>query len=63
MISGQFICQFLSFFLDSSDRNSACCKDCMFERKGKVCQEPMNATCKGRSYCTGEASVVFIFIF
>ncbi|KAK7150250.1 hypothetical protein R3I93_011491 [Phoxinus phoxinus] len=39
-----------------SDRNSACCKDCMFERKGKVCQEPMNATCKGKSYCTGLSS-------
>uniref|UniRef100_A0A672NUA1 ADAM metallopeptidase domain 17 n=1 Tax=Sinocyclocheilus grahami TaxID=75366 RepID=A0A672NUA1_SINGR len=36
-----------------SDRNSACCKDCMFEKQGKVCQEPMDATCKGRSYCTG----------
>uniref|UniRef100_A0A8C2FG79 ADAM metallopeptidase domain 17b n=1 Tax=Cyprinus carpio TaxID=7962 RepID=A0A8C2FG79_CYPCA len=39
-----------------SDRNSACCKDCMFEKPGKVCQEPMNATCKGSSYCTGLSS-------
>lgn len=36
-----------------SDRNSACCKNCKFEKRGKVCQEPMEATCKGRSYCTG----------
>uniref|UniRef100_A0AAY5KGQ6 ADAM metallopeptidase domain 17b n=1 Tax=Esox lucius TaxID=8010 RepID=A0AAY5KGQ6_ESOLU len=35
-----------------SDRNSACCKQCQFETKGKVCQEPINSTCKGRSYCT-----------
>ncbi|XP_016348034.1 disintegrin and metalloproteinase domain-containing protein 17-like isoform X1 [Sinocyclocheilus anshuiensis] len=39
-----------------SDRNSACCKYCMFEKQGKVCQEPMDATCKGRSYCTGLSS-------
>uniref|UniRef100_A0A8C1I2V5 ADAM metallopeptidase domain 17 n=1 Tax=Cyprinus carpio carpio TaxID=630221 RepID=A0A8C1I2V5_CYPCA len=39
-----------------SDRNSACCKDCMFEKQGKVCQEPMNATCKGSSYCTGHSN-------
>ncbi|TRY55956.1 hypothetical protein DNTS_011341 [Danionella cerebrum] len=42
--------------IQCSDRNSACCKDCMFERQGKVCQEPMDATCKGRSYCTGNSS-------
>uniref|UniRef100_A0AAY5KY99 ADAM metallopeptidase domain 17b n=1 Tax=Esox lucius TaxID=8010 RepID=A0AAY5KY99_ESOLU len=39
-----------------SDRNSACCKQCQFETKGKVCQEPINSTCKGRSYCTGNSS-------
>ncbi|KAL2082000.1 hypothetical protein ACEWY4_021818 [Coilia grayii] len=39
-----------------SDRNSACCKDCMYEVEGKVCQEPINATCKGMSYCTGISS-------
>ncbi|XP_030626690.1 disintegrin and metalloproteinase domain-containing protein 17 [Chanos chanos] len=39
-----------------SDRNSACCKDCMYEKKGKVCQEAMNATCKDMSYCTGNSS-------
>ncbi|XP_051951665.1 disintegrin and metalloproteinase domain-containing protein 17 isoform X1 [Xyrauchen texanus] len=42
--------------VECSDRNSACCKDCMFEKHGKVCQEPMDATCKGRSYCTGKSS-------
>lgn len=39
-----------------SDRNSACCKNCRFEFKGEVCQEPINATCKGHSYCTGNSS-------
>lgn len=39
-----------------SDRNSACCKNCRFESEGEVCQEPINATCKGRSYCTGNSS-------
>uniref|UniRef100_A0A8C9ZLG4 ADAM metallopeptidase domain 17 n=1 Tax=Sander lucioperca TaxID=283035 RepID=A0A8C9ZLG4_SANLU len=39
-----------------SDRNSACCKNCQFESEGEVCQEPMNATCKGHSYCTGSSS-------
>ncbi|XP_067240055.1 disintegrin and metalloproteinase domain-containing protein 17 [Chanodichthys erythropterus] len=42
--------------MQCSDRNSACCKDCKFEKKGKVCQEPMNATCKGNSSCTGLSS-------
>uniref|UniRef100_A0A673IGP9 Disintegrin and metalloproteinase domain-containing protein 17-like n=1 Tax=Sinocyclocheilus rhinocerous TaxID=307959 RepID=A0A673IGP9_9TELE len=42
--------------MQCSDRNSACCKDCMFEKQGKVCQEPMNATCKGSSYCTGHSN-------
>ncbi|XP_030578155.1 disintegrin and metalloproteinase domain-containing protein 17 isoform X2 [Archocentrus centrarchus] len=39
-----------------SDRNSACCRKCRFETKGEVCQEPINATCKGRSRCTGNGS-------
>ncbi|KAK5614643.1 Disintegrin and metalloproteinase domain-containing protein 17 [Crenichthys baileyi] len=39
-----------------SDRNSACCKNCRFQRRGVVCQEPINATCKGHSYCTGNSS-------
>lgn len=39
-----------------SDRNSACCKGCQFEAKGQVCQEPIEATCKGHSYCTGNSS-------
>ncbi|XP_018544261.1 disintegrin and metalloproteinase domain-containing protein 17 [Lates calcarifer] len=39
-----------------SDRNSACCKNCRFESKGEVCQEPIDATCKGHSYCTGNSS-------
>lgn len=37
-----------------SDRNSACCKNCMFAAEGEVCQEPIDATCKGHSYCTGQ---------
>uniref|UniRef100_A0A8D3DYY1 ADAM metallopeptidase domain 17 n=1 Tax=Scophthalmus maximus TaxID=52904 RepID=A0A8D3DYY1_SCOMX len=39
-----------------SDRNSACCKLCRFESEGAICQEPINATCKGHSYCTGNSS-------
>ncbi|XP_028997694.1 disintegrin and metalloproteinase domain-containing protein 17 [Betta splendens] len=39
-----------------SDRNSACCRNCRFEAEGQVCQEPIDATCKGRSYCTGNSS-------
>ncbi|XP_062857489.1 disintegrin and metalloproteinase domain-containing protein 17 [Trichomycterus rosablanca] len=39
-----------------SDRNSACCKNCMFEKAGKQCQEPITATCKDMSYCTGNSS-------
>ncbi|KAJ3607222.1 hypothetical protein NHX12_026735 [Muraenolepis orangiensis] len=39
-----------------SDRNSACCKDCDYEAEGEVCQEPIDATCKGKSYCTGNSS-------
>ncbi|CAG5866469.1 unnamed protein product [Menidia menidia] len=39
-----------------SDRNSPCCWNCKFERAGKRCQEPINATCKGVSYCTGNSS-------
>ncbi|XP_068609537.1 disintegrin and metalloproteinase domain-containing protein 17 [Brachionichthys hirsutus] len=39
-----------------SDRNSACCRGCRFESEGEVCQEPMNATCKGHAYCTGNSS-------
>lgn len=37
-----------------SDRNSACCKNCRFESEGEICQEPINGTCKGHSYCTGQ---------
>ncbi|KAL2098798.1 hypothetical protein ACEWY4_005278 [Coilia grayii] len=39
-----------------SDRNSPCCKNCMFESAQKTCQERINATCKGRSECTGYSS-------
>uniref|UniRef100_A0A674B617 ADAM metallopeptidase domain 17a n=1 Tax=Salmo trutta TaxID=8032 RepID=A0A674B617_SALTR len=39
-----------------SDRNSPCCKKCKFEQAGKTCQEPINATCKGMSLCTGDSS-------
>lgn len=39
-----------------SDRNSACCRNCQFEVKGQVCQEPIEGTCKGHSRCTGNSS-------
>lgn len=39
-----------------SDRNSACCRNCQYEVKGQVCQEPIEATCKGHSFCTGNSS-------
>ncbi|CAL1585754.1 unnamed protein product [Knipowitschia caucasica] len=39
-----------------SDRNSACCRNCQFETRGRVCQEPIEATCEGYSYCTGNSS-------
>ncbi|KAG9347363.1 hypothetical protein JZ751_004930 [Albula glossodonta] len=39
-----------------SDRNSACCKHCKFQKKGKMCQEAISANCKDRSYCTGNSS-------
>ncbi|KAE8605038.1 hypothetical protein XENTR_v10014947 [Xenopus tropicalis] len=39
-----------------SDRNSPCCRGCQFESAQKKCQEAINATCKGESYCTGSSS-------
>ncbi|KAG7224228.1 hypothetical protein INR49_015117 [Caranx melampygus] len=39
-----------------SDRNSPCCRDCKFEQVGVRCQEPISATCKGLSTCTGNSS-------
>ncbi|XP_068582425.1 disintegrin and metalloproteinase domain-containing protein 17a isoform X2 [Cebidichthys violaceus] len=39
-----------------SDRNSPCCRSCMFELAGRRCQEPISATCKGLSSCTGNSS-------
>lgn len=39
-----------------SDRNSPCCRGCQFEQAGKVCQEPISATCKGLSHCQGNSS-------
>ncbi|XP_027706127.1 disintegrin and metalloproteinase domain-containing protein 17 [Vombatus ursinus] len=39
-----------------SDRNSPCCKNCQFETAEKKCQEAINATCKGVSFCTGNSS-------
>ncbi|XP_037342179.2 disintegrin and metalloproteinase domain-containing protein 17a isoform X2 [Pungitius pungitius] len=39
-----------------SDRNSPCCKKCRFEEAGIRCQEPISATCKGTSSCTGNSS-------
>ncbi|CAJ0950169.1 unnamed protein product, partial [Ranitomeya imitator] len=41
---------------ECSDRNSPCCKNCQFETAQKKCQEAINATCKGESYCTGNSS-------
>uniref|UniRef100_A0A3B4WSB3 ADAM metallopeptidase domain 17a n=1 Tax=Seriola lalandi dorsalis TaxID=1841481 RepID=A0A3B4WSB3_SERLL len=40
-----------------SDRNSPCCRNCKFEHAGVRCQEPISATCKGISSCTGNSSV------
>ncbi|XP_037550849.1 disintegrin and metalloproteinase domain-containing protein 17a [Nematolebias whitei] len=39
-----------------SDRNSPCCKSCQFMQAGTRCQEPISATCKGKSSCTGNSS-------
>ncbi|XP_056283326.1 disintegrin and metalloproteinase domain-containing protein 17a isoform X3 [Pseudoliparis swirei] len=39
-----------------SDRNSPCCRSCMYELAGTRCQEPISATCKGISSCTGNSS-------
>ncbi|XP_037101457.1 disintegrin and metalloproteinase domain-containing protein 17-like isoform X2 [Syngnathus acus] len=39
-----------------SDGNSPCCRKCQLEAAGEVCQEPIEATCKGRSYCTGSSA-------
>ncbi|TDG98885.1 hypothetical protein EPR50_G00204980 [Perca flavescens] len=39
-----------------SDRNSPCCRNCKFELARTRCQEPINATCKGISSCTGNSS-------
>ncbi|KAJ8383267.1 hypothetical protein AAFF_G00222800 [Aldrovandia affinis] len=39
-----------------SDRNSACCRHCRYQKINRMCQESINATCKGRSYCTGDSS-------
>uniref|UniRef100_A0A2K6GV61 Disintegrin and metalloproteinase domain-containing protein 17 n=1 Tax=Propithecus coquereli TaxID=379532 RepID=A0A2K6GV61_PROCO len=41
---------------NNKDRNSPCCKNCQFETAQKKCQEAINATCKGVSYCTGNSS-------
>uniref|UniRef100_A0A3B3Q6J5 Disintegrin domain-containing protein n=1 Tax=Paramormyrops kingsleyae TaxID=1676925 RepID=A0A3B3Q6J5_9TELE len=35
---------------------SPCCRNCTFEKAGKVCQESISATCKGESKCTGRCS-------
>ncbi|XP_054469591.1 disintegrin and metalloproteinase domain-containing protein 17a [Anoplopoma fimbria] len=39
-----------------SDRNSPCCRGCMYDLAGRRCQEPISATCKGISSCTGNSS-------
>nr|XP_020496356.1 disintegrin and metalloproteinase domain-containing protein 17 isoform X1 [Labrus bergylta] len=39
-----------------SDRNSPCCMNCKFQNAGTKCQEPISATCKGISSCTGNSS-------
>ncbi|XP_077409714.1 disintegrin and metalloproteinase domain-containing protein 17-like isoform X2 [Vanacampus margaritifer] len=38
-----------------SDRNSRCCRKCQLEARGKVCQDRLDAMCKGESYCTGSS--------
>uniref|UniRef100_A0A3P9PTV4 ADAM metallopeptidase domain 17a n=1 Tax=Poecilia reticulata TaxID=8081 RepID=A0A3P9PTV4_POERE len=38
------------------DRNSPCCKNCQYEAARTKCQEPISATCKGMSFCTGNSS-------
>ncbi|XP_029316861.1 disintegrin and metalloproteinase domain-containing protein 17a isoform X2 [Cottoperca gobio] len=48
-------CKFKSV-AQCSDRNSPCCRNCMFELAGTRCQEPISATCKGISSCTGNSS-------
>uniref|UniRef100_A0A7N8XJ98 ADAM metallopeptidase domain 17 n=1 Tax=Mastacembelus armatus TaxID=205130 RepID=A0A7N8XJ98_9TELE len=48
-------CKF-KFGAQCSDRNSPCCKTCKFELARTRCQEPISATCKGTSYCTGNSS-------
>ncbi|XP_049451536.1 disintegrin and metalloproteinase domain-containing protein 17a isoform X2 [Epinephelus fuscoguttatus] len=48
-------CKF-KFGAQCSDRNSPCCNGCMFQLAGVRCQEPINATCKGISSCTGYSS-------
>lgn len=42
--------------MQCSDRNSACCRNCTYEKEGKRCQEPIYATCKKSSFCTGKSS-------
>ncbi|XP_058471230.1 disintegrin and metalloproteinase domain-containing protein 17a isoform X1 [Solea solea] len=39
-----------------SDRNSPCCRNCKFEQARVRCQEPISATCKDTSSCTGNSS-------
>lgn len=46
----RLVCSLSSLF---SDRNTPCCRNCMFEKAGTKCQEAISATCKGESYCTG----------
>ncbi|XP_078479126.1 LOW QUALITY PROTEIN: disintegrin and metalloproteinase domain-containing protein 17-like [Lampetra planeri] len=48
-------CKF-KFGAQCSDRNSPCCRNCLFELAGTRCQEPISATCKGTSSCTGNSS-------
>lgn len=44
-----------------SDRNSPCCSDCKFQQAGVRCQEPISATCKGTSSCTGERHLLVYY--
>uniref|UniRef100_A0A3Q1HPQ6 ADAM metallopeptidase domain 17a n=1 Tax=Acanthochromis polyacanthus TaxID=80966 RepID=A0A3Q1HPQ6_9TELE len=48
-------CKFLPG-VQCSDRNSPCCRNCTYEQAGTRCQEPISATCKGTSSCTGISS-------
>uniref|UniRef100_A0A8C4QN64 ADAM metallopeptidase domain 17a n=1 Tax=Eptatretus burgeri TaxID=7764 RepID=A0A8C4QN64_EPTBU len=38
-----------------SDKNSQCCNNCLFEPKGKLCQQAIPAICRAPAYCDGNS--------